>query len=172
LRLVLEARGRQIVTLRQELQIVSSYLEIERVRLGDRLQQQLHCAPETLEAMVPVLILQPLVENAVQHGICRRPGAGLIRVSASIDESTLRITVEDDGPGIPEGSSGSEGVGVGNTRLRLEQMFGSLQSFQLSNRPGGGAIATLTIPLAFETDRESHDDGSVTDIRRKAALRS
>src|SRR3982751_404436 len=99
--------------------------------------------------MVPNLILQPLVENAIRHGIARRTAAGTVGVSADRDDGLLRITVFDDGPGLQrdDGTSPIEGVGLSNTRARLTQLYGDHQLFTLAERKGGGVEVGLVMPF-------------------------
>jgi two-component system, LytTR family, sensor kinase len=136
------------VTLQRELEFLDRYLEIEKIRFRDRLTVTTHIAPEALDARVPNLILQPLVENAIRHGISKRRGAGHVEISASRSNGTLELAVRDDGPGIPD-SSVEEGIGLSNTRLRLEQLYGGRHRFEIENGSEGGLVVSLGIP--FET---------------------
>jgi two-component system, LytTR family, sensor kinase len=148
LRLTLE-RQQQVVSLRAELQFLDRYLEIEQVRFRDRLTIERDIEPEALDAGVPSLLLQPLAENAIQHGISRRPGPGTVRIEARIVEGdTVELRVLDTGVGLDEALR-REGMGVGmaNTRARLEQLYWSDQSLELCNRPVGGACVTVRLPL-------------------------
>jgi len=132
------------IPLRDEIELLNIYLEIERTRFQDRLTTLVD-APETvLDALVPRLILQPLVENAVRHGISRRPGAGCIEVRAWREGDQLNLTVRNDGPE-PEASSGS-GFGLANTRARLAQHYENRCHFALRPAATGGAIAEIAIP--------------------------
>ena len=150
LRLSLENAGAQEVTLRQELEFLERYLEIEQTRFGDRLQVRLEIAPETLDARVPNLILQPLVENAIRHGIAVRAAAGLIEVRATQLNGELQLQVCDDGPGLP--AQLKEGVGLANTRARLQQMYGTAQRFELRNGSADGLTVSLTLPFRMEEE--------------------
>jgi two-component system LytT family sensor kinase len=109
--------------------------------------------PETLEALVPNFILQPLVENAIRHGTSRRAASGTVGVSARRDNGSLRIQIFDDGPGFKrdDGAVAVEGVGLSNTRARLIQLYGERQNFTLSERAGGGVEAVLVIPFIRST---------------------
>ena len=111
--------------------------------------------PKTLDARVPNMILQPLVENAIKHGLAARPGAGRIEISAeSSDGGELRLAVRDDGVGLPDGwdeNGGRERIGLRNTRQRLEQLYDGRHRFELHNREGGGSEALVIIPLHKET---------------------
>jgi LytS/YehU family sensor histidine kinase len=150
LRLTLESPGDQIVPLRQELAFARSYLDIQRVRFQDRLKIVIAAEPETYAAQVPNFVLQPIVENAIKHGLASRMGAGCIAIKAKRRLDQLEITVEDDGPG-PEsdGQSESEHVGLGNVRARLRQLYGTEQSLELTrlNHEKSGAIVSLKIPF-------------------------
>lgn len=152
LRYVLDRAPKQEVSLKEELDFVNLYLTIQKIRFQDRLGIRWHIAPETLEAAVPSLILQPLVENAVSHGISMRAEAGLIELKAVRKEKLLSITIRDDGPGLASDwdSVSRAGVGIANTRARLQQFFGTDYRLELSNSQGtlgGGTVVSLAIPF-------------------------
>lgn len=151
LRLTLESSGAQEVTLQEELELLRCYLEIERVRFQDRLEVALEVEPETLDARVPNLILQPIVENAIRHGIVARTGKGLIEIRASRADGRLRLQVRDNGPGLrPAGETAQgsrHGLGFALTRERLERLYDGGHSFHLADAPGGGLQVTLEIPF-------------------------
>lgn len=149
LRLALDTEGEPEVPLARELALLSRYLEIEKLRFEDRLRIELDVAPALLGARVPALSLQPLAENAVRHGIAGRPEGGTLRVAAARDDGRLRLTVEDDGPGWPSGEAPAEGggIGLGNLRARLAELYGPAQRLVLAGRPGGGAVVEITIPF-------------------------
>lgn len=153
LRYTLENAGKQEVPLKEELEFLELYLDIQQMRFSDRLKVEMQVSPDTLDALVPNLILQPLVENAIRHGISRRMASGTIRVTAERDGELLRITIYDDGPGLrrDDGLTTVEGVGLSNTRARLSQLYGEEQRFTLSDREGGGVTATLVIPFIPST---------------------
>ena len=141
----------QEVPLEKELEILEGYLQIQRTRFGDRLTVSLVIAPEALTALVPTMILQPLVENALQHGISSRTGPGQVTVRACLDGARMRLRVEDTGPGFRDarGDAGAEsgtGIGMSNTRARLEQLYGEAQSLQSGNLPGSGAFVEVILP--------------------------
>ena len=146
LRLVIEHAGEQEVALVQELEFLNRYLEIQQVRFQDRLRVSIDVDPETLDAMVPNLVLQPLVENAIRHAVEPRAGGGRVEVSATRHEETLRLTVRDDGPGLRNGAQAVPGTGISNTRARLQQLYGRLQSLEIANHPEGGALVTVRFP--------------------------
>ena len=146
LREALIAGDRQQVPLRRELELVRLYLDIQQARFGDRLQADIEVDETVMDALVPHFVLQPLVENAIRHGIGARSDAGRVRIRARADHDALRIDVEDDGAGLKE-EGASEGIGLGNTRKRLEALYGPGASVQVRADPRGGAIVTVTIPL-------------------------
>jgi two-component system LytT family sensor kinase len=149
LRYTLENAGKQEVPLKEELEFLELYLDIQQMRFFDRLQIEMQIDPETLDALVPNLILQPLVENAIRHGTSRRAASGTVGVSARRDNGSLRIRIYDDGMGLKrdDGAETVEGVGLSNTRARLIQLYGELQEFTLSELETGGVEATLVIPF-------------------------
>jgi signal transduction histidine kinase len=147
LRLALDADGEQEVPLARELAMLSRYLEIEKIRFEDRLRVEVDVAPALLDARVPALSLQPLAENAIRHGISRRPEGGTLRVLAARENGHLRVRVEDDGPGLAGaiGESG-DGIGLANLRARLQELYGPEQRLDLADRPGGGTAVEVVIP--------------------------
>ena len=144
-----EKLGAQEVALKQELNFLERYLEIEKARFQDRLIVRTEIASETLDALVPNLILQPLVENAIRHGISRRSGTGSIEVRAWREDGMLAVRIRDDGPGLPSEAvmASRGGVGLANSQARLEQLYGRAHRFDLTNRPEGGLDVTLAIPF-------------------------
>jgi signal transduction histidine kinase len=150
LRLTLENAGANEVCLRRELEFIQAYLEIEQVRFGSRLAVQMEIDPETQDAYVPYLVLQPLVENAIRYGIAPQVRGGLVAVRASRENGRLRLSVEDDGPGLSGATKVKPGRGIGltNTRARLEQLYGAKYRFEL--RPGGrgGLLVTVEVPYS------------------------
>jgi len=158
LRLTLENVGAQETSLRQELEFLERYLEIEQTRFRDRLQVKMDIEPETLDARVPYLILQPLVENAVRHGIAPHAAPGLIEISARLKENKLQLQVSDNGAGLPDARRAQikEGVGLANTRARLEHLYGADYLFDLGNRDRGGLVVSLTIPFRVEGKDKAH----------------
>jgi two-component system, LytTR family, sensor kinase len=152
LRLTLDNSGAQEVSLEKELEFLKCYLDIERVRFQDRLTTSLDVEPRALDAQVPNLILQPIVENALRHGLAQRSAPGHLEISAKRDNGSLRIEVKDNGPGLAavKGQAGivREGLGLSNTRARLEQLYGGAHRFSIENAPGGGMVVTLEIPAS------------------------
>ncbi|MGB6690859.1 MAG: histidine kinase [Terracidiphilus sp.] len=135
----------QEIPLQREVELTNLYLDIQRVRFQDRLTVEVSLTPETLNALVPSLLLQPLVENAVRHGVSMSSAPATVAVRSRLRNSVLEIQVCDDGPGVPDGGPGN-GVGLSNTRARLRQLYGERQSLSLEGRAGGGTIATVTLP--------------------------
>lgn len=154
LRLTLDQPPGQLVTLEEEIELLDRYLCIQQERFGDRLNIEWDVEVSALHALVPSLVLQPLVENAVRHGVENRDAGGLIRIAASVSGQRIRIRVEDDGPGIRGiGRPEREGIGLRNTRLRLRELYGASNSaLDCRNRPEGGAVAEVVIPFV-EADR-------------------
>jgi len=155
LRTSLDHEATQEVTLREELDFLQPYIEIEQIRLGDRLELRMEIDPAALEARVPHLVLQPLVENAVRHAIAPRVEGGRIELAAVAQDHSLVLTVRDDGPGLAAHgeSPAREGVGLANVRARLEQLYGNEHRFELEDHPEGGLAVTLSIPQKPESAR-------------------
>lgn len=151
LRDLLRHRDHVLVQLGDELRFTQTYLEIAQLRFSDRLTFEIHSGEALRQAAVPLFILQPLVENALAHGIGARARGGRIDVSASAIGDRIRLTVADDGAGLQNGAS-REGLGVSNTRQRLRASFGDDHSFVFENGPGGGLRAMVEIPLRILPD--------------------
>lgn len=147
LRMVLETAAAPEVPLAREVEFIDGYLEIERTRLGTRLRTELDIAPDTYDAVIPQLLLQPLVENAVRHGIAPHGPGGAVEVQARRDNSVLWLVVRDNGRGLrqPAGEL-KEGIGLRATRTRLQQLYGPAHRFELRERPEGGVEVTLELP--------------------------
>jgi two-component system, LytTR family, sensor kinase len=141
------------------------YLAIERARFQDRLKVSVNVDPQALNCSVPCLFLQPIVENAVRHGIARLDRPGLVEVPAACVGNELSISILDDGPGISRESTSREGIGLANTRARLEKHYGKMQSLHYSNRNEGGLVVEIRIP------RRVHQGGDNGDrsLSREAA---
>jgi len=155
LRASLENVGSQEVSLREELEFLKNYLEIEQTRFHDRLSVRMEVEPEVLDARVPNLILQPLVENAIRHGIapCARPG--WIEIRAARENGMVALNVLDSGPGLKSHSAKSfvKGIGLSNTEARLKQLYGNNHTLEISDVASGGLRVAIAIPLS---------DGSAT----------
>ena len=191
LRLALSQSERQVGALREELEFVRRYLEIQQVRFGDKLRVEQDIEPQALDCRVPTLVLQPLVDNAIRHGIEPAETAGVVRVSAFRDEGKLILTVEDDGvgltsgntdPGDPENPRGlhpglpasarspatsvvptrtGTGIGLANLRDRLQALYGARQKLELSSRATGGVIVRVEIPWQPWASSETTDSFEV-----------
>jgi two-component system LytT family sensor kinase len=145
LRATLDAGSRQEITLAEELALVERYLEIEQIRLGDRLTAKVDVEPRALDALVPLFVLQPVVENAVRHGIATRTSGGTVTLHARVEAGELRIDVEDDGPGFK--GAATERVGLTNTRARLAHLYGAAQRLEIGRSAGGGAAVRIVLPF-------------------------
>jgi two-component system LytT family sensor kinase len=140
----------QFVTLREEIASIDAYLDIETIRFGDRLSVRKALAPDTLDVIVPSMILQPLVENALKHGLSRKVGPGSITVRSRREGDSAIIEVEDDGLGISDerlATAMSAGIGLSNVAERLRVIYGATSRFELKGTPGRGACARLELPV-------------------------
>lgn len=149
LRMSFEHGTEQMTSLSRELEFVNGYLDIEKMRLGERLVVDLDISPETLDARVPHFLLQPLVENAIQHGISKISAEGRLTISSKRDGENLRLTISDNGPGCdaPGGAASRPGLGIRASQERLETLYGEHQSFTLAVRANGGTEVTIRIPF-------------------------
>jgi two-component system LytT family sensor kinase len=149
LRISLHNVGVQEVTLKQELDFLSKYLEIEQTRFRDRLTVVFDVQPDTLDALVPNLVLQPLVENSIKHGIGPRPTPGQIEIRSKRVGSMLELEIKDNGVGLSAArlTDFNRGIGLGNTRSRLQHLYGSSHRFEFRQPPGGGLSVLIAIPL-------------------------
>lgn len=150
LRMSLDNTGVPTVSLRQELEFLTRYLDIQRARFGDRLQYRTDVDPEVLDAIIPNLILQPLVENAILHGIAQKTGPGWVEIAARVRSNRLEIEVRDDGPGLScaDHNPTKEGIGLTNTRVRLARHYGTAQQMVLKSEAGRGVSVNLVIPFS------------------------
>jgi hypothetical protein len=146
LRVSLERKSVQEAPLREELAVLAPYLNILRIRFGDRLSVDVDVDPALLDATVPLFLLQPLVENAIRHGIERRAGAGRIAIRARAVDDSIEIRVTDDGAGLTHNGF-REGIGLSNIRLRLEQLYGPRGTMSLNGSKDSGAEVAVKIPL-------------------------
>lgn len=148
LRTTIDSNAADEVPLRQELELLDRYVAIMEVRFQGRLRVEREIDPSVLDVLVPNLILQPIVENALEHGASRAMGEGVVRIEARRVDDSLVVTVRDNGPGV---SADREGVGLANTRARLAQLYGDRGALRLNNSldraQGGGAIAEIVVPL-------------------------
>lgn len=145
LRLTLEERHALEVPLSREMELLSCYLDIQQVRFQDRLSTHIDVAMDTVHAAVPSMILQPLVENALRHGLLDKPEAGQLQIVSRREGGELYLRVDDDGLGLPDGVS--EGLGLGNTRTRLQVLFGEAASVALARKAEGGTRVELRFPF-------------------------
>ncbi|CAN5818930.1 hypothetical protein BH09VER1_BH09VER1_46850 [soil metagenome] len=145
LRMALDTSGEQEWPLDREIEFMDRYLNIERVRLADRLRVDIDVNPEVRAGLVPVFLLQPIVENAVRHGLEPGAGVGVLRVRVWREAEKLRFLVADNGPGLPADGPLREGIGLANTRARLAEMYGSSASFDI--RSEGGVAVEIGIPF-------------------------
>lgn len=162
----------QMAPLREEIDLVERYLEIEEIRFGDRLRVEIEVDPDVSEVPVPYLLLQPLVENAVRHGIAPHAEAGVVRVSArpttTQGQKGVELVVADSGSGFPKDPetllAESEGVGLANTKRRLETLYGDAHTLELGTAAEGGARVTLQLPLDVGPDqlRPASEQGTTT----------
>jgi len=150
LRLALDDDSRHEVSLEEEVEFLDRYAEIQKIRFGGRLAVTYDIAPETRRLLVPRLVLQPLVENAITHGLSRLERPGSVRVETRRDGGRLVLRVVDDGEGLETGELTREGVGIGNTRARLEQLYGVDHRFGIANLHGGGCEVRIEIPAGTE----------------------
>ena len=163
LRLTLERLGVQEIPLKEELEFLEKYLEIERTRFGDRLTIQMEIEPETLDVCVPNLILQPLVENAIRHGIAPIVGGGRLHIVARRTGDRLWLMVRDNGPGLSSQAkldAFNRGVGVSNTRSRLEHLYPGAHRFEFHEPSDGGLAVTLEIPVTGDVDEARENPSS------------
>ncbi len=145
LRVSLDFTAAAEVPLRRELEVLSTYFDLQQARMGDRLRVEIDADPLLLGALVPPMLLQPLVENALRHGLAPRAASGTVRVSARGGNGCLELCVEDDGVGLAPALR--EGVGLTNTRTRLAELYGAHQRVVLESRVGGGTVVLVELPL-------------------------
>jgi two-component system LytT family sensor kinase len=165
LRYALESTDAQEVSLRQELEFLDGYLEIEQTRFGRRLTVTREIAPDTLDAQVPNLVLQPLVENAIRHGIEPHAKPGRIELRARRVGEHLELQVSDNGAGLSSGELSGEGIGLSNTRARLQQLYGEAHQLSLVNSAAGGLVVRVTIPFRLESR-----DASLSKMERMTLI--
>ena len=159
LRISLQSVGVQEVALKQELDFLSKYLEIEQTRFRDRLTVVFDVQPDTLDALVPNLMLQPLVENSIKHGIGPKPTPGKIEIRTRRVGSVLELEVRDNGVGLSAArlTDFNRGVGLTNTRSRLQHLYGSSHRFEFRQPPGGGLAVLIAVPLVEIAEAAAHD---------------
>src|SRR5688572_26025175 len=147
LRITLRKVGSQEIELAQELDYLRAYLDIEQLHFGTRLRIEYRVDAAALDVLVPTLILQPLVENAIRHGLEPMMRTGTLSIEAQADGDTLWLRVRDDGAGLPKNWQRREGVGLTNTRSRIDRLYGELAAVTVRENPGGGVLVDIYIPL-------------------------
>jgi LytS/YehU family sensor histidine kinase len=148
LRRASEDSHRSQVTLAEEVEYLQRYLDIQKVRFGERLQVTVNMPAELLRAQVPNLLLQPLVENAIKHGIAKRVAGGTVRVAGVCHNGSLCLSVYNDGPTLTtDWQASHKGVGIGNLRTRLQILHGNQSGLQLRRVDAGGVEVVVTLPL-------------------------
>ena len=149
LRRVLQDSNAQQVPLGEEMAFAQKYLDIQKVRFAERLQLSVDVPRELYPAQVPSLILQPMVENAVKHGIAKRAQGGAIRIAASRSDGVLTLRVSNDGPSLPVGwELAGAGIGMSNVRTRLQSLYGDAFELSMRNQEAGGVEVSVSLPFA------------------------
>jgi hypothetical protein len=146
LRMSLDGTHENETTLRAEMEFLERYIEIQKARFSDRLTVDVSVEEAALGVSVPWLILQPIVENAILHGVATKAGPGRVEVIGHVDNGTLHLEVRDDGPGVPENRRVIEGTGLTNTRERLQKIYGDAGRMKIRNRPSGGIAVEIEVP--------------------------
>ena len=147
LRMSLDNTGVHEVTLRQEMDFLERYIDIQKARFSDRLDVRIAIEPAAMEARIPNLLLQPLVENAIVHGIAPKSGPGRVDVVGRVADGKLHLEVRDDGPGLAPGVNGmKEGIGLSNTRERIAKIYGAQGQLSLRSEPGRGVCVQIVLP--------------------------
>jgi two-component system LytT family sensor kinase len=155
LRRVLQDSDRQQVPLGEELEFTQKYLDIQKVRFAERLQFNVDVPADLFSAQVPSLILQPMVENAVKHGIAKRVLGGSIRIAGSHSNGTLTLTVYNDGPGLPaDWDKTKSGIGMSNVRTRLQSLYGTAFELSMQNQEQGGVEVSVSVPFVRMQSKE------------------
>ena len=142
------------ISLKEEIDILKEYLLIEEIRFSDKLETTFNIAPDTLRCLVPSLILQPAVENALKHAISPKKSDGTIHIASHLQNGELHVSVTDNGPGLTEGQS-FRGVGVRNMRARIRGLYRARGSLEIANQNGGGVRVNIRIPAEYSAKKES-----------------
>jgi two-component system, LytTR family, sensor kinase len=164
LRVSLSGSHKQETTLRSELDFLHKYVQIQQTLLQSRLKVKWMVSPETLDAEIPNMILQPLVENSIRHGIAPRKNGGTLEIGALLENKKLHLYVKDDGVGFSSDSQSNKGFGLKNTRERLELLYGDEHLLEIRESTNGGAIVDLIIPFK-ESEVNDYDDDPNSDSR-------
>ncbi len=162
LRIALSSSHRQEIPLREEMDFMERYLALQKMRFGERLQVSEEIDPEAMDCLVPALVLQPLVENAIRHGLEPSGRPGKLRIAGSREGNWLKLTVEDDGVGLSPGEEHGSGVGLANVRERLAALHGAAQKFSIAPGPQGGVVVNIKFPARTETAPVEKEEGIVT----------
>lgn len=164
LRLAIDTAGSPEVRLIDEIEFVRRYLEIERMRFGERLDVSIDVPVDAYDALVPNMFLQPIVENAVRHGVAPNPGPGRVQIRVERHGTRLGIVVSDTGKGMDGAPNGTKGAGVGlrTTRERLEKLYGAEHELALVNKPGGGFETRVTLPFRRQNNSVQTDEDSLS----------
>jgi hypothetical protein len=170
LRTLLDTIGVHEVPLRQELEFVKNYVAIEQARFPDRLALSVRVEPELLDALVPNMLLQPLVENSIRHGLDLRTNAGAIEVTAGRDRDLLTIAICDNGKGAQPGAAIAEGLGISSTRVRLRELYGERHLFRLESLNGSGFRAIVGVPLEVPSYDHTRADRGRRTVGAEAAF--
>ena len=155
LRVTLRKVGVQEVELAQELEYVRAYLDIEQVHFGNRLRIEYRIDSAALDVLVPTMILQPIVENAIRHGLEPMMRPGTLTIEAQADGDALWLRVRDDGAGLPKDRKRREGVGLSNTRSRIDRLYGEQAALTIRENAGGGVLVDIYIPLKRAAERQA-----------------
>jgi len=150
LRASLDSEHMTLVPLEKELNMAQKYLEIEHLRFSDRLTINMNIDPLTERALIPTFILQPLLENAMKHGIGEQLEGGIIEIRAVRDNDSISLVVKDNGPGCAQDWQKNTGIGLRNTQSRLENLYGNKARFEAGNDPAGGFVVTIRLPFQVE----------------------
>jgi two-component system, LytTR family, sensor kinase len=174
LRFTLKSFDRKLISFAEELELLKTYVSIEELRFAGRLSFTFSIDPNILATPVPCMMLQPIVENGIRHGIGRRRGSGTIEVRARGIDERLEINIYDDGPGLPPGFSeaAAEGIGIRNTRERLQHIFPGTSAMSIENNPAGGVAVTINLPLPQRQETKGTNNYEYLesgDRRRRAA---
>jgi LytS/YehU family sensor histidine kinase len=157
LRLSLKTEQAQEIALCDELEFLRMYVEIQQTLLQERLKVEWRIAPETTFACVPNMILQPLVENSIRHGIAPRRKGGMIKIETARQNGNLILSIEDDGLGVKDETKSSGGIGLQNTRTRLRHLYGETHEFTLQNRPEASGVS-IKIKLPFRENKKKYEN--------------
>lgn len=161
LRTSLQSGKNEEVPLKEELDFLKSYLQIHKTLMEDRLDIRWRVSPEIQDAAVPNMILQPLVENSIQHGLAPRAKGGYIEIEGTRQNGNLFLTVRDNGLGVSNSLNSDGGVGLSNTRARLQYLYGDMHDFKFTDTPGGGATFTIKIPFRKQITENQNENSNI-----------